>query len=116
MFLLSVPARGIVPIVMTPPQLTALAAAPDDSRTNASPLVTALKTIAQSFGVAMLATLVQTQTTVHTRELARPWLRSPRSCSSTLVSPTPQPPVPRSGQPAARRPSARSAGRGGLLA
>jgi len=55
---------------MTPTQLTALAAAPRELQTNASSLVTAMRSVWQSFGIAMLATVVQTQTTVHSAVLA----------------------------------------------
>ena len=54
---------------MQPTTLTALAAAPVDVRTNASSLVTAMRSVWQSFGIALLATLVQTQTVVHSAVL-----------------------------------------------
>jgi EmrB/QacA subfamily drug resistance transporter len=54
---------------MSPTQLTALAAAPRELQTNASSLVTAMRSVWQSFGIALLATVVQTQTTVHTAVL-----------------------------------------------
>jgi hypothetical protein len=55
---------------MQPTMLTALAAAPAHLRTNASSLLTAMRNVWQSFGVAVLATIVQTRTTVHTTQLA----------------------------------------------
>jgi EmrB/QacA subfamily drug resistance transporter len=77
--------RGLaLGLVMSPPQLTALAAVPDKSRTNASSLLTALKTIAQSFGVATLATLVQSQSTVHARELA--WQVRPETLAGQALA------------------------------
>jgi EmrB/QacA subfamily drug resistance transporter len=54
---------------MQPTTLTALAAAPVELRTNASSLVTAMRSVWQSFGIALLATVVQTQTVVHTAVL-----------------------------------------------
>ena len=54
---------------MQPTTLTALAAVPPELRTNATSLVTAMRGVWQSFGVAMLATLVQTQTLVHSAVL-----------------------------------------------
>jgi EmrB/QacA subfamily drug resistance transporter len=69
--------------VLSPPQLTALATVPPASRTNASSLLTALKTVAQSLGVAALATMVQSQTTVHARELA--WQVRPESMSGQAL-------------------------------
>ena len=50
---------------MQPTTLTALAAVPAELQTNASSLVTAMRSIWQSFGIAMLATVVQTQSGVH---------------------------------------------------
>jgi DHA2 family multidrug resistance protein len=54
---------------MQPTTLTALAAAPTELRTNATSLVTAMRSVWQSFGIALLATVVQTQTVVHTTVL-----------------------------------------------
>jgi DHA2 family multidrug resistance protein len=54
---------------MQPTTRTALAAAPVELRTNASSLVTAMRSVWQSFGIALLATVVQTQTVVHTAVL-----------------------------------------------
>jgi DHA2 family multidrug resistance protein len=51
---------------LQPTTLTALAAAPAELQTNASSVVTAMRSVWQSFGIALLATVVQTQTTVHT--------------------------------------------------
>ena len=50
---------------MQPTTLTALAAAPVELRTNASSLVTAMRSVWQSFGIALLATVMQTQTMQH---------------------------------------------------
>jgi MFS transporter, DHA2 family, multidrug resistance protein len=55
---------------MQPTTLTALAAVPPELRTNATSLVTAMRSVWQSFGVAMLSTVVQTQTLTHTRVLS----------------------------------------------
>jgi len=54
---------------MQPTTLTALAAVPAELRTNATSLVTAMRSVWQSFGVAMLSTVVQTQTLTHTQVL-----------------------------------------------
>jgi len=54
---------------MQPTTLTALAAVPNELRTNASSLVTAMRSVWQSFGVALLSTVVQTQTVDHQRVL-----------------------------------------------
>jgi DHA2 family multidrug resistance protein len=54
---------------MQPTTLTALAAVPSELQTNASSLVTAMRSIWQSFGIALLATIVQTQSVVHTAVL-----------------------------------------------
>ena len=50
---------------LQPTTLTALAAVRPAQRTNATSLVTAMRGVWQSFGVAMLASLIQTQTVVH---------------------------------------------------
>jgi DHA2 family multidrug resistance protein len=55
---------------MQPTTLTALAAVPSELQTNASSLVTAMRSIWQSFGIAMLATVVQTQSVVHAAVLS----------------------------------------------
>jgi DHA2 family multidrug resistance protein len=54
---------------MQPTTLTALAAVPTELRTNASSLVTAMRSVWQSFGVALLSTVVQTQTVNHAQVL-----------------------------------------------
>jgi DHA2 family multidrug resistance protein len=54
---------------MQPTTLTALAAVPTELRTSATSLVTAMRSVWQSFGVAMLSTVVQTQTLNHTQVL-----------------------------------------------
>jgi MFS transporter, DHA2 family, multidrug resistance protein len=55
---------------LQPTQLVAMGAAPPRLRTNASSLNTAMRGVFQSFGVAMLSTVVQTQTAVHTTMLS----------------------------------------------
>ncbi|MBV9359258.1 MAG: DHA2 family efflux MFS transporter permease subunit [Chloroflexi bacterium] len=55
---------------LQPTQLTALAAVPPRYRTNASSVSTALRNTVQAFGIAMLSTIVQTQTVVHTTVLS----------------------------------------------
>jgi DHA2 family multidrug resistance protein len=58
--------RGIAfGFMLAPPKLTAMNAAPERLRTNASSLLNAMQSVFQSFGVALLATLVQSQTAVH---------------------------------------------------
>lgn len=62
--------RGIaLGCTMQPTQLTAMSAVVPRLRTNASSLNNAMRNVFQSFGIAMLSTIVQTQTTVHTRLL-----------------------------------------------
>jgi DHA2 family multidrug resistance protein len=51
---------------MQPTQLSAMAVVPATLRTNASSLNNAMRNVFQSFGVALLSTVVTTQTTVHT--------------------------------------------------
>jgi DHA2 family multidrug resistance protein len=68
---------------MQPTMLTALAAAPPRLRTNASSLLTALRNVWQSFGVALLSTTVQTQTLVHTTLLS--WQVQPDTYSGQFV-------------------------------
>src|SRR5262249_20175439 len=55
---------------MQPTQLSAMAVVPAHLRTNASSLNNAMRNIFQSFGVAMLSTVVTTQTIVHTTVLS----------------------------------------------
>ncbi|MHB8620223.1 MAG: DHA2 family efflux MFS transporter permease subunit [Chloroflexota bacterium] len=55
---------------MQPTQLVALGVVPGRLRTNASSLNTAMRGVFQSFGVAMLSTVVQTRSIVHTTRLA----------------------------------------------
>jgi EmrB/QacA subfamily drug resistance transporter len=58
--------RGLaLGLAMTPTQLVGLGAVPEHLRTNASSLFTAMKSVCSSFGVAILATMVQTQALVH---------------------------------------------------
>jgi MFS transporter, DHA2 family, multidrug resistance protein len=54
---------------MQPTTLTALAAVPPELRTNASSVVTAMRGVWQSFGIALLATVVQTNSVVHATTL-----------------------------------------------
>jgi DHA2 family multidrug resistance protein len=54
---------------MQPTTLTALASVPPELRTNATSLVTAMRSVWQSFGVAMLSTVVQTQSLTHAQVL-----------------------------------------------
>ena len=59
--------RGLaLGFALQPTQLTAMAAAPPGLNTAASSLNTAMRNVFQSFGIAALATIVQTQTVVHT--------------------------------------------------
>jgi EmrB/QacA subfamily drug resistance transporter len=59
--------RGIaLGCTMQPTQLSAMAVVPASLRTNASSLNNAMRNVFQSFGVAMLSTVVTTQTVVHT--------------------------------------------------
>jgi DHA2 family multidrug resistance protein len=55
---------------MQPTQLSAMAVVPGQFRTNASSLNNAMRNIFQSFGVALLSTVVTTQTTVHSLVLS----------------------------------------------
>jgi MFS transporter, DHA2 family, multidrug resistance protein len=55
---------------MQPTTLTALAAVPSELRTNATSVVTAMRGVWQSFGIAMLSTVVQTHTVAHTEVLS----------------------------------------------
>jgi len=54
---------------MQPTTLTALASVPPEVRTNATSLVTAMRSVWQSFGIAMLSTVVQTQSVNHAQVL-----------------------------------------------
>jgi DHA2 family multidrug resistance protein len=54
---------------LQPTQLVALAVVPERLRTNASSLNNAMRNIVQSFGIAMLSTIVQTQSVVHAARL-----------------------------------------------
>jgi EmrB/QacA subfamily drug resistance transporter len=74
---------------MQPTTLTALAAVPPELRTSASSLVTAMRSVWQSFGVALLSTVVQTQSVSHARVLAwdvLPWTSSGMFLSELVVS------------------------------
>ncbi len=63
--------RGVaLGCALQPTQLVALGSVPEQLRTNASSLNTAMRSIFQSFGVAMLSTVVQTQSIVHTAVLS----------------------------------------------
>jgi MFS transporter, DHA2 family, multidrug resistance protein len=55
---------------MQPTQLSAMAVVPPQLRTNASSVSNAMRNVFQSFGVAMLSTVVTTQTVVHTAVLS----------------------------------------------
>ena len=64
-------ARGLaLGCTMQPTQLTAMAVVPPRLRTNASSLNNALRGVFQSFGIAMLSTIVATQAVVHTTQLS----------------------------------------------
>jgi DHA2 family multidrug resistance protein len=59
--------RGLaLGFALQPTQLTAMAAVPSRLNTAASSLNTAMRNIFQSFGIAALATIVETQSVVHT--------------------------------------------------
>jgi MFS family permease len=68
---------------MQPTTLTALAAVPSELRTNASSLVTAMRSVCQSFGVAMLSTVVQTQSVNHAQVLG--WQVRPDSSQGMFL-------------------------------
>jgi DHA2 family multidrug resistance protein len=68
---------------LQPTQLTALAAVPARYRTNASSVNTALRNTVQAFGIAMLSTILQTQTVVHTAVLS--WQVQPESMPGALL-------------------------------
>ena len=55
---------------MQPTQLSAMAVVPPQLRTNASSLNNAMRNVFQSFGVAMLSTVVTSQTVVHSMVLS----------------------------------------------
>ena len=69
---------------MQPTTLTALAAVPTEHRTSGSSLVTAMRSVWQSFGIALLATVVQTQTVVHTAVLE--WQVRPESTQGQFLA------------------------------
>lgn len=69
---------------MQPTQLVALGVVPARLRTNASSLNTAMRGVFQSFGVALLSTVVQTQGTVHTTKLA--WQVQPGSTQAAFLN------------------------------
>lgn len=62
---------------LQPTMLVALGVVPDRLRTNASSLTTAMRSVFQSFGVAMLSTVVQTQSAVHGAQLG--WQVTPQA-------------------------------------
>jgi DHA2 family multidrug resistance protein len=64
-------ARGLaLGCTMQPTQLSAMAVVPPRLRTNASSVSNAMRNVWQSFGVALLSTVVTTQTTVHSMVLS----------------------------------------------
>ena len=69
---------------LQPTQLTALAVVPPELSTNASSLNNALRNVFQSFGVAMLSNIVQTQTAVHESVLA--WQVTPDSLNGAFLA------------------------------
>ncbi len=76
--------RGLaLGFMATPPKLTAMEAAPEQLRTNASSLVNAMQSVFQSFGVALLATMVQTQSVVHSAVLS--WQVRPDTLPGTAI-------------------------------
>ncbi|MDE3113064.1 MAG: DHA2 family efflux MFS transporter permease subunit [Chloroflexota bacterium] len=64
---------------LQPTQLVALGVVPESLRTAASSMNNAMRSIFQSFGIAMLSTVVQTQTQVHSAVLA--WQVGPETLS-----------------------------------
>lgn len=75
--------RGVaLGCALQPTQLVSLSVVPDRLRTNASSLNNAMRNIVQSFGVAMLSTVVQTQSTVHTAVLS--WAVRPDTAPGVL--------------------------------
>jgi DHA2 family multidrug resistance protein len=69
---------------LQPTQLTAMSAVPPQMRTAASSLNNAMRNIFQSFGIAALATIVQTQSVVHTSVLS--WQVRGDTAQGTLVT------------------------------
>lgn len=65
-------------------QLVSLAAVPRKSLTNASSLMTAMRNVFQSIGVALLGSIVQTQTVTHTLLLSQQV--TPSSATGSLVT------------------------------
>jgi DHA2 family multidrug resistance protein len=64
-------ARGLaLGCTLQPTQLVAMAVVPPRLRTNASSLNNAMRGVFQSFGIAMLSTIVATQAVVHTTQLS----------------------------------------------
>lgn len=77
-------ARGLaLGFSMQPTQLVAMAVVPPHLRTNASSLNTAMRGVFQSFGVAVLSTIVQTQAVVHTTVLS--WQVTPDSTEGAFL-------------------------------
>jgi DHA2 family multidrug resistance protein len=69
---------------LQPTQLTALAVVPPRATTNASSLTSAMRNVFQSFGIAMLSNVVQTQTSVHQTVLS--WQVTPWSTSGAFLA------------------------------
>lgn len=77
--------RGLaLGLAMTPTQLVGLAAVPEQQRTNASSIFTASKNIFSSFGVALLATIVEARSIFHAAVLG--WQVRPGTVSGAAVS------------------------------
>lgn len=68
---------------MQPTQLVALAVVPERLRTNASSLNAAMRNVFQSFGIALLSTVVQTQQVVHAALLG--WEVRPDTSQGALL-------------------------------
>jgi MFS transporter, DHA2 family, multidrug resistance protein len=78
-------ARGLaLGFSLQPTQLVALAVIPDHLRTSASSLNNALRNIFSSFGIAMLSTIVATQSVVHTAVLG--WQVRPDTTQGLFLS------------------------------
>jgi MFS transporter, DHA2 family, multidrug resistance protein len=76
--------RGIaLGCALQPTQLVALSAVPAQLRTNASSLNVAMRNVVQSLGIAMLSTVVQTQSVVHAAVLS--WQVSPDTVQGAAV-------------------------------
>jgi DHA2 family multidrug resistance protein len=76
--------RGIaLGCTMQPTQLTAMSAVAPRLRTNASSLNNAMRNVFQSFGIAMLSTVVTTQTIVHSTVLS--WDVRPETMPGQLL-------------------------------